>query len=143
MNGLCKLSSATGSGVVRRSLGSTCLMSVENTNNVMMNYNNSNNNNLQQCRLKHSNRQLKRLFKHHPGRLRNSRKSPPSPPPEPKFEPVMTDVKMLPNGWIPPPPAEFAEDIEKLREVLPFSISRTRNKPNNAIGFLPVYSDIR
>lgn len=142
MNGLCKLSSVTGSGVARRSLGSTCLMSVENVSdgfqrNVMMNGS-------QPCRWKHSNRQVKRLFKQHPARVRvNGRRSPPTPPPEPKFQPVMTDIKMLPNGWIPPPPAELAEDIQKLREDLPFSISRTRNKPNNAIGFLPVYSDIR
>lgn len=27
--------------------------------------------------------------------------------------------------------------------MIPFSIQRTGNKPNNAIGFLPVYSSVR
>lgn len=29
------------------------------------------------------------------------------------------------------------------RNELPFSIQRTGNKPNNSIGFLPVYSSVR
>ena len=31
----------------------------------------------------------------------------------------------------------------KKRSELPFGIKRTGNKPNNAVGFLPVYSSVR
>jgi len=94
-------------------------------------------------RWKHSKRQVKRIFKLNPANVRNRPPTPPIPLAEPKFEPVVADIKILPNGWIPPPPSEAMEAIEKLRENLPFSVRRTVNKPNNAVGFLPVYSNTR
>jgi hypothetical protein len=47
---------------------------------------------------------------------------------------------ILPNGWSAPP---VEEDLLKKRNELPFRIQRTGNKPNNAIGFLPIYSSVR
>jgi len=35
------------------------------------------------------------------------------------------------------------ENVLKMRDELPFGIKRTVNKPNDAVGFLPVYSSIR
>jgi hypothetical protein len=98
-------------------------------------------------RYKHSSRQIKRLFKNNPVRRRIDQKNrdgavendiniPPA-----QFAPVLLDnlPKILPNGWNPPP----SEDIQKTLPIYPFQVSRTKNKPNNAVGFLPVYSEFR
>ena len=96
-------------------------------------------------RAKHSKTQIKRIFKNNPAFLRVASrnnalpKSMVSQPPESTFEAIFTP-NILPNGWSAPP-AE--EDVLKLRNELPFGIRRTGNKPNNAVGFLPVYSSVR
>lgn len=61
----------------------------------------------------------------------------PKPPPTPSFAPVVEEVEILPNGWIPPPP----EDLTL--PDYPFAVTRTKNKPKDAVGFLPVYSKMR
>ena len=59
--------------------------------------------------------------------------------PEPKFSPVYNPpVGILPNGWSEPPSSE-----DFVMPSYPFHIQRTKNKPNGAVGFLPIYSDIR
>jgi hypothetical protein len=98
------------------------------------------------CRYKHSERQINRLFRKHPARARvdarlgierqkesveeiSSKK--------PNYEAVFHEAKILPNGWSKPPPDDFQ------RPQYPFSLSRTKNKPNNAVGYLPVYAKFR
>lgn len=65
----------------------------------------------------------------------------PPPPPEPlqpTYPPVYENFTMLPNGWSAPPPTDTFELPD-----YPFGVQRTGNKPNGAVGFLPVYSDSR
>lgn len=92
-------------------------------------------------REKHSSTQIKRLFKQHPARQRVHARlgmiKEPNPPPTPTFAPVLENVEMLSNGWVPPPPADLAIPN------YPFKIVRTKNKPQDAVGFLPVYSKFR
>lgn len=100
-------------------------------------------------RSKHSSTQIKRLFKKNPARrrieLREQQQQQDqeigvvaSRIPQAKYAPILTEpIKILPNGWIPPPPSSTTIP------GYPFQVSRTRNKPNNAIGFLPVYSEFR
>lgn len=57
---------------------------------------------------------------------------------DPKYQAFFTPT-ILPNGWSEPPSSENVEVAEK-RDELPFGIKRTGNKPNGAVGFLPVYS---
>jgi len=91
-------------------------------------------------RSKHSKRQLKRLFQRHPAalRVRNATSPEPEPPLDPKYQAFFTPT-ILPNGWSEPPSSENVEVVKK-RDELPFGIKRTGNKPNDAVGFLPVYS---
>ena len=58
------------------------------------------------------------------------------PPADPRFHAIV-EPKFLYNGWSAPPGPEV--QIPKY----PFHVPRTRNKPNDAIGFLPVYSEFR
>jgi hypothetical protein len=89
----------------------------------------------------HSATQVKRLFKKNATRRRIEQRMEidRTPPPldPPKYLPVYTDFTLLPNGWSAPPSEDF------VRPQYPFSIRRTKNKPNDAIGFLPVYSKRR
>jgi hypothetical protein len=93
-----------------------------------------------QLRWKHSQTQIKRIFLQHPARQRVEERlgvdRTPAPLDPPKFEAVFHPV-MLPNGWSAPP----GPDVQ-LPEY-PFKIIRTKNKPNNAAGFLPVYTKFR
>ena len=103
---------------------------------------NSNSHNLQWIRSKHSNTQIKRLFKKHPARKRvwerlGNEIFPLQPPPAPTYAPVVDSPEILSNGWVPPPPPDVA-----IPEY-PFSVTRTKNKPKDAVGFLPVYSKMR
>mmetsp|Transcript_26551 Transcript_26551/g.37409 ORF Transcript_26551/g.37409 Transcript_26551/m.37409 type:complete len:220 (+) Transcript_26551:188-847(+) len=98
----------------------------------------------QQIRTVHSERQVKRLFKNHPARQRvEQRKGVDRTPPPldpPTFQPIL-QPQFLPNGWSPLlDPAELG--LKELPQY-PFHVARTGNKPNNAVGFLPVYSDFR
>uniref|UniRef100_A0A7S2I3X0 Large ribosomal subunit protein mL49 n=1 Tax=Helicotheca tamesis TaxID=374047 RepID=A0A7S2I3X0_9STRA len=92
-------------------------------------------------RNKHSSRQINRLFKKHPAnervatRLGQVREQ--LPPPTPKYPPIF-EPRVLSNGWSKPPSQEDFDMPE-----YPFKVERTRNKPNDAIGFLPVYSKVR
>lgn len=52
------------------------------------------------------------------------------------YPPIYTIPTMLPNGWFPPMDP-------KLRPEYPFSIRRTKNKPKDAVGFLPIYTKYR
>ena len=104
-------------------------------------------------RSKHSATQVKRLFKNNPARLRLLKKatasnSSPSNTnstqkaeqtvaiPQRTFPPVY-QPKFLKNGWSAPPPEGF------VRPEYPFFVGRTGNKPYGAVGFLPVYRDVR
>lgn len=95
-----------------------------------------------QYREKHSSTQIKRLFKQNPARLRVHGRlgvlpTDVKPPPEPTFTPVVEKVEIFPNGWTPPPPANLT------LPNYPFAVQRTKNKPYDAVGFLPVYSKMR
>jgi len=57
--------------------------------------------------------------------------------PESTVPPLIKDPKFLSNGWNVP----VSTDGET-REY-PFRVARTKNKPNNAVGFLPVYTEYR
>merc|ERR1712238_380784 len=109
----------------------------------------------QQTRYKHSRRQVRRLLNDHPAALRvrsrlqqQQRKSKNNNSVDissseldtvrypPSFKPTF-----LPNGWsAPPSPPEIAQAMV---QHLPFTVERTGNKPNGAVGFLPVYKDVR
>ena len=94
----------------------------------------------QQQRAKHSERQIKRLFKLHPAKVRAKERlgiDPIKKPVEdPKFEAVF-EPRFLSNGWSAPP----GDDVPV--PEYPFRVARTKNKPNDAVGFLPVYSEFR
>lgn len=91
-------------------------------------------------RSKHSSTQVKRLFKRNPARrridTRLGKEIEIEAPPPLQFKPIF-EPKILPNGWCAPP----GDDIEIPK--YPFQVSRTKNKPNDAVGFLPVYSEYR
>jgi hypothetical protein len=91
-------------------------------------------------RSKHSSTQLKRLFLQNPAKRRIARKNDdekdPGVIPESTLPPVVSDPTILSNGWNVPQSGDNAVEY-------PFRIARTGNKPNNAVGFLPVYSEYR
>jgi hypothetical protein len=58
----------------------------------------------------------------------------PLPLPKAQFPTIFKEVKILQNGWSAP---------EASKPEYPFDVRRTRNKPNDAVGFLPVYSKFR
>jgi hypothetical protein len=60
----------------------------------------------------------------------------PLPLSPPKFDAVF-QFEMLPNGWSAPPGPGVQVP------TYPFKIARTKNKPNDAAGFLPVYTKMR
>ena len=60
----------------------------------------------------------------------------PEPMGPPEFEPLL-EPQFLPNGWSAPPGPDVT------LPNYPFRVSRTKNKPNEAAGFLPVYSEFR
>ena len=88
-------------------------------------------------RSKHSNTVKKRLFKFNPGRIRKLRAQGIFPRweelPERQFKKVHK-FTYLPNTWTEPPPT---------RPEYPFTVTRTKNKPFGATGFLPVYTKFR
>lgn len=88
-------------------------------------------------RSKHSNTQIKRLFKYNPARIRINKKKGIAPRyeelPQRQFKKVHSFV-YLPNTWTEPPGE---------RPDYPFTVTRTKNKPFDAIGFLPVYTKYR
>jgi hypothetical protein len=93
-----------------------------------------------QTRWVHSARQVKRIFYKNPTLDRMHERmgiepAPPFPLPQRQF-PSLFEVNLLPNGWSAPP-------IGKEIPEYPFRIARTNDKPNNGIGFLPVYSKFR
>mmetsp|Transcript_23975 Transcript_23975/g.40860 ORF Transcript_23975/g.40860 Transcript_23975/m.40860 type:complete len:232 (-) Transcript_23975:45-740(-) len=97
-------------------------------------------------RYKHSATQVKRLFKNNPARLRILKKQEGGAPTADKSSSSSTPERVYPeifqptflsNGWSAPPPPEV-----EIPEY-PFRITRTAGKPNNAVGFLPVYRDVR
>lgn len=99
-------------------------------------------------RYNHSSTQVKRLFKNNPARLRllkkqegtntttTAEKGKASVIPN-RVYPQIFKPTFLSNGWSAPPPSDM-----QIPEY-PFHIVRTAGKPNNAIGFLPVYRDVR
>jgi hypothetical protein len=93
-----------------------------------------------QQRWKHSATQVKRLFKRNPARIRVEARMgvnrEPAPLDPPKYEAIL-EPKFLTNGWSAPP----AADVQV--PEYPFKVARTKNKPNEAVGFLPVYSEFR
>ena len=98
---------------------------------------------LAQIRWKHSQTQIKRIFKENPAFLRIAERNNSLPQvslPEDKRHEPKFEVKFLANGWCTPPPKDEAAEA---RKAYPFTVSRTGGKPNKATGFLPVYSDFR
>lgn len=93
-----------------------------------------------QQRWKHSSTQIKRLFKRNPARIRVEARMgvnrEPEPLDPPKYEAIL-EPRFLTNGWSAPP----AADVQV--PEYPFKVARTKNKPNEAVGFLPVYSEFR
>lgn len=91
-------------------------------------------------RWKHSALQVKRLFKRNPARARVEARMgidrTPILPPPPQFTPVWKPT-ILRNGWSAPP------DPSIVIPTYPFQIKRTKNKPCDAIGFLPIYTKLR
>mmetsp|Transcript_16043 Transcript_16043/g.32283 ORF Transcript_16043/g.32283 Transcript_16043/m.32283 type:complete len:210 (+) Transcript_16043:188-817(+) len=92
-------------------------------------------------RQRHSQTQVKRLFKKHPARARvfarHGMEKKPGAVPDRKYPKVFDPEHILPNGWSSPP----GEDFELPN--YPFHVKRTTGKANGAPGFLPVYSDCR
>lgn len=92
-------------------------------------------------RCKHSATQVKRLFKKNPARLRLLKKkgnlSSPAPKIPDRAYPPIFKPTFLGDGWSAPPPPEV-----QVPEY-PFRVTRTGNKPFGAVGYLPVYRDIR
>jgi hypothetical protein len=90
-------------------------------------------------RSKHSSTQTKRLFNQHPARLRFLKrldtKDTDDMQPALQYAPTFHTPHFLPNGWSAPPVTEIP--------TYPFTVARTRHKPNDAIGFLPVYTKHR
>ena len=99
---------------------------------------------LQVLRSKHSATQIKRIFNKHPARARFEQregiihKDQQLPDYTPQYPPVF-EPKLLSNGWSAPPPAEIAAATK----AYPFQVKRTKNKPMEAVGFLPVYAAFR
>ncbi len=94
----------------------------------------------QSIRWKHSSTQIKRLFKRNPARYRVAKREGLIPEPEPLQAPkyaAVWDPIILPNGWSAPPGPDIT--VPKY----PFDVSRTKNKPHDAVGFLPVYAEFR
>jgi len=110
--------------------------------------NNCYNNNNATTRSKHSSTQIKRLFKQNPAKRRIALKEKKVNGdgdegiiPESTLSPIILEPIILKNGWNPPLGGEDAKQLEL--PDYPFRVARTRNKPNNAVGFLPVYSEHR
>jgi len=61
--------------------------------------------------------------------------------PQSYIEPVISKPKILSNGWNPPFVNVYGNNV-KIPDY-PFKVTRTKNKPNNSVGFLPVYSEFR
>jgi hypothetical protein len=64
--------------------------------------------------------------------------------PETQYPPIIHSPKFLPNGWCPLP--EINDDNKSLSTTIssyPFRVTRTANKPQDSVGFLPVYSEYR
>ncbi|KAL3776290.1 hypothetical protein ACHAW5_002599 [Stephanodiscus triporus] len=94
-------------------------------------------------RSKHSATQVKRLFKNNPARLRLLKKegkfpsAPQNIPEHPTYPPIFQPT-FLGNGWSAPPNPSEVQIPE-----YPFRVTRTGRKPFGAVGFLPVYRDVR
>ena len=106
-------------------------------------------------RSKHSSTQIKRLFKKNPARrrilqkellLNNNNNSSEGEEattsvqnqniiPQSQIQPVILEPNILSNGWNAQTNVEISH--------YPFQVARTKNKPNDAVGFLPVYSEFR
>jgi hypothetical protein len=104
-------------------------------------------------RSKHSQTQIKRLFKKNPARRRilqkgllvnNNNTSEGEAAaagqnqniiPQSQLQPVILEPNILSNGWNPQANVEIPH--------YPFQVTRTNNKPNDSVGFLPVYSEFR
>ncbi|GKZ00332.1 hypothetical protein MPSEU_000986100 [Mayamaea pseudoterrestris] len=95
-------------------------------------------------RSKHSSTQIKRIFNKHPARARFEQregiihKDEQLPNYAPQFAPIF-EPELLSNGWSAPPPADVAARTAEY----PFKVMRTKNKPMDAAGFLPVYAKFR
>mmetsp|Transcript_3934 Transcript_3934/g.10311 ORF Transcript_3934/g.10311 Transcript_3934/m.10311 type:complete len:259 (+) Transcript_3934:106-882(+) len=97
-------------------------------------------------RSKHSSTQIKRFFKKNPAKRRIAAREEKDSEdissedsgiiPKSTIKPSVIDAKILNNGWNVP-----VDDGQS--QELPFRIARTKNKPNNAVGFLPVYAEYR
>ena len=104
-----------------------------------------------QRHFKHSVRQVNHLFQNHPTRLRDVNPLIEATEEESivnnnctyQFPSVYSPPHgMLPNGWVAPPslsPSSSSSDF--VMQDYSFHIQRTKNKPNNSVGFLPIYLD--
>lgn len=123
---------------------------------------------LLQTREKHSKRQIKRLFKNNIALKRilnrqerekqgnnnnimdtattaSSTFAENEPPvnEQPLFPPIYKPDNILGvSGWSPPPEEDSSSSTFE-RPNYPFSLERTKGKPNNAAGFLPIYTEYK
>jgi len=61
--------------------------------------------------------------------------------PQSYIQPVISKPRILSNGWNPPLVNVYGNNL-KIPDY-PFKVTRTKNKPNDSVGFLPVYSEFR
>eukprot|EP00594_Rhizosolenia_setigera_P013956 CAMPEP_0178960412 /NCGR_PEP_ID=MMETSP0789-20121207/12951_1 /TAXON_ID=3005 /ORGANISM="Rhizosolenia setigera, Strain CCMP 1694" /LENGTH=150 /DNA_ID=CAMNT_0020643761 /DNA_START=348 /DNA_END=800 /DNA_ORIENTATION=- len=63
---------------------------------------------------------------------------------QPLFPPIYKPDKILGvSGWSPPPEEDSSSAGTFERPNYPFSLERTKGKPNNAAGFLPIYTEYK
>ena len=151
---ISSLATASGFNSIRRFAGLRSFAPAGTTPATTRINNNNNNNTFGESsvsfvaiRSKHSSTQIKRIFKKNPAKRRiaaalkryDESIDHPGVIPEPTIPPLFADPKILPNGWNVP----MAGDGEGQKSDHPFRVVRTGNKPNNAVGFLPVYSEFR
>jgi len=95
----------------------------------------------EQRRHKHSKTAIRRIFKRGPtAEARYNEKygiTPKQRPIPQRKYPQVFEPGFLHNGWSAPPGEGF------VIPNYPFKLERTKNKPNDTPGFLPVYSDVR
>ena len=124
-----------GDRVARPLLRLPVTTGVSNSNSLL-----SHSHSLSSVRFKHSSTQIKRLFRDNQARRRVESRMGIDRTPAPS-DPIryaaIFEPEFLSNGWSAPP----GPDVQ-IPEY-PFRVSRTKNKPTDAIGFLPIYTKHR
>ena len=148
--GVLSQQSSTAVDTIHRPISSLASSAIVATRrNIVEEFSTFYNGTITATRSKHSSTQIKRLFKQNPAKRRIALKQPTNASdegviPESTIQPLVADPKFLTNGWN----ALIGGSAEQTAtaaaaEGYPFQVARTKNKPNNALGFLPVYSEHR